>query len=183
MAFCKKCGQQINEGVRFCPACGDSIQFSTTESQGSTVQSPQSTTDDFSTKLGKLNETTDSTNDFDKVDIEQNKVMAILSYFGLLVLVPILAAKNSPFTRFHANQGLILCIVMFAWMIADWILTVLFRAILWNGLGSWSLYSLSSTLLNLVYIVFTILAVIGIINALNGKAKELPVIGKYKILK
>ena len=32
-------------------------------------------------------------------------------------------------------------------------------------------------------IVITVLAVIGIINALNGKAKELPIIGKFKILK
>ena len=32
-------------------------------------------------------------------------------------------------------------------------------------------------------IVITVLAVIGIINAVNGKAKELPIIGKYKILK
>ena len=39
------------------------------------------------------------------------------------------------------------------------------------------------TVLNLVYIVFTVLAVIGIINALNGRAKELPIIGKYRLLK
>ena len=30
---------------------------------------------------------------------------------------------------------------------------------------------------------FTVLAVIGIINALNGRAKELPIIGKYRLLK
>ena len=22
MAFCGKCGQQVNDGVKFCPACG-----------------------------------------------------------------------------------------------------------------------------------------------------------------
>ena len=32
-------------------------------------------------------------------------------------------------------------------------------------------------------IVSVVLAIIGIINAANGKAKELPVIGKFKILK
>ena len=33
--------------------------------------------------------------------------MAILAYFGILVLIPILAAKDSKFARFHANQGLL----------------------------------------------------------------------------
>ena len=31
--------------------------------------------------------------------------------------------------------------------------------------------------------VFAVLAVIGIINAVNGRAKELPLIGKYRLLK
>lgn len=40
-----------------------------------------------------------------------------------------------------------------------------------------------ATLFSLLGIVFLVLAIIGIINAANGKAKELPVIGKYRILK
>jgi len=180
MAFCKKCGQQVNDGVKFCPACGESIQVTTTEQP---VETPKSAADDFSAKLGNLNNTADSTNEFDKADIEQNKVMALLSYLGILVLVPILAAKDSKFARFHANQGLILCIVWFAWFIADYILTAVLRTVLATGLGMWSIYTLCVTLLNLVYLVFTVLAIIGIINVLNGKAKELPVIGKYRILK
>ena len=27
MAFCGKCGQQVNEGVRFCPACGQGLEI------------------------------------------------------------------------------------------------------------------------------------------------------------
>ena len=57
----------------------------------------------------------------------------------------------------------------------------IFRVVLLPG--AWRVYSLLGTILSLVYIVFTVLAIIGIINALNGKAKELPVIGKYKLLK
>lgn len=126
---------------------------------------------------------TDSTNESVQTDIEQNKVMAILSYFGFLVIIPILAAKESPFARFHANQGLALFIAMIGWIIVDNILTAILRAILWRGLELWAIYSLCATILNLVYIVFTVLAVIGIVNALNGKTKELPLIGKFQILK
>ena len=141
------------------------------------------TADALSDKLSGMNKTADLTDQFDKADVEQNKVMAILAYFGILVLIPILAAKDSKFARFHANQGLLLCIAMFGWIIADSVLTALLRAILWRGLGLWSIYSLCGTVLNLVYIVFTVLAVIGIINALNGRAKELPILGKYRLLK
>ena len=47
---------------------------------------------------------------FNTEDVEQNKVFGILSYIGILVLVPILAAKDSQYARFHANQGLVLFI-------------------------------------------------------------------------
>ena len=36
-------------------------------------------------------------------DVQNNKVFAILAYIGILVLVPIFAAKESKFARFHAN--------------------------------------------------------------------------------
>ena len=198
MAFCGKCGQKVEEGVKFCPACGTPLQVNTaqpvnepltqpaaqpiqTEEQVAQAQATAAA-DVLGGKLGKLNDTVDSTAEFAKADIEQNKVMAILSYFGFLVIIPILAAKESKFARYHANQGLILFIAMIGWSIADYILTAILRALLWRSMGLWEIYSLCGTVLNLVYIVFTVLAVIGIVNALNGKAKELPVIGKYKIL-
>ena len=102
--------------------------------------------------------------------------MAILAYFGILVLIPIFAAKESKFARFHSNQGLVLCIAAILYGVAYSILSAVILAI------SWRLYFVIS-LLGLVGVVFAVLAVIGIINAANGKAKELPVIGKFKILK
>lgn len=203
MAFCGKCGQKVEEGVKFCPACGTPLQINAAQPVNETVQQPTTqpapqtvqaegqeatakvtaAADTLGNKLGNLNNTTDSTAGFDKTDIEQNKVMALLSYFGILVFIPIFAAKDSKFARYHANQGLTLFIALFGWWIVDYILTLLLRSLLWRGLGLWEIYSLCGTVLNLVYIIFTVLAVIGIINVLNGKAKELPVIGKYKILK
>lgn len=59
----------------------------------------------FEEKFQNLNNTSDMTSQFDPRDIQNNKVMAILAYFGILVLIPIFAAKESKFARFHANQG------------------------------------------------------------------------------
>ena len=49
----------------------------------------------------------DRTAEFESQDIQDNKVMNILAYIGILVLVPIFAAKNSKVARFSSNQGLI----------------------------------------------------------------------------
>ncbi len=102
--------------------------------------------------------------------------MAILAYFGPLVLIPILAAKDSKFARFHSNQGLVLLVVCILYSIAYSILSAILLAISWR-------LSFVLTILSLCGIVITIWAVLGIINAANGKAKELPFIGKYRLLK
>ena len=47
---------------------------------------------------------------------------------------------------------------------------------------SWRL-AFIGTILSAVSIAFFVLMIIGIVNAANGRAKELPVIGKYRLLK
>lgn len=111
---------------------------------------------------------------FDSNDVAQNKVMGILAYIGFLFIVPLLAAKDSKYARFHANQGLILFIVEFVWGIVYGILAVVLTAI---GLG------ILATILALVNLVFFALMIIGIINACKGTATVLPVIGNITILK
>ena len=130
----------------------------------------------FEDKFSELNNTKDSTSEFSQQDINSNKVMAILAYLGILVLGPIFAAKESKFARFHANQGLVLFLAEIAFYIVLTIVSAIILAI------SWKLYFII-TILSLVWIVFLVLAIIGIINAANGKAKELPVIGKFTLLK
>lgn len=162
MAFCGKCGSQMDDGAKFCPRCGASNEISKQT--------------DYSTKLQNLNDTADTTARFDPQDIQNNKVMAILAYLGILVLVPLFAAKESKFARYHTNQGLVLCITEIAYGIAYSVLSSIILAI------SWRLYFITS-IIGLISLVFLVLLIVGIINAANGRAKELPVIGKFKILR
>ncbi len=101
---------------------------------------------------------------FETEDIEKNKVIAGLAY--LLFFLPLIACPDSKFGRFHANQALILFLVSFAGSavlsfipIIGWLLLPIF------GIG------------------VLVLGILGLINGLNGVAKELPLIGKYRILK
>jgi len=107
----------------------------------------------------------------DPKDAQDNKIMGILAYFGILFLVPYFVAKESKFARFHANQGCILFILM----IAVQVLITVF--------GMISVLSWLSLLLSLLYLVIFVFAIMGIINAAKGEMKELPLIGKYRILK
>ncbi len=175
MAFCGKCGTKVDEGVKFCPSCGATMAAPEQAAQPG-QQTTQNTQNDFADKLQNFNNTADTTADFDPKDVEQNKVMGILAYLSWLVLIPIFAAKGSKFARFHANQGLVLAITEIAWWIVQSILTSILFSISWR-LG------FISTILSLVNIVFLVLLIIGIMNAASGKAKELPIIGKFKILK
>ncbi|MGI5884761.1 MAG: zinc ribbon domain-containing protein [Candidatus Spyradocola sp.] len=125
--------------------------------------------------MSNIFNTPDTTANYSAADIQNNKVMAVLSYIGILVLVPIFAAKDSPFARFHANQGLILFLAEVIFGVANVILTVIF-AFLGPIALLWSIVAF------LVYIAFLVLLILGIINAAQGQAKELPLIGKIRIL-
>lgn len=115
--------------------------------------------------LNNLNNTPDITDQMDPADIEKNKVMGVLAYLSWLVIIPILAAKDSPFARFHSNQGLILAIAAaIIWVVG------MIPVIGW----------IVSLVGNIAIFIFSIL---GLVNVFNGKAKELPLIGKFKILK
>lgn len=172
MKYCIKCGIKVDEGIKFCPSCGNPMEVCAPEQQAP----PVANQNDLSAKLTAFNNTADTTADFDRADIEQNKVMAVLAYLSWLVLIPIFAAPQSKFARYHANQGLVLAIVEIVYAIVYGILSALIYAI------SWRLGFIVS-IIGLVGLVFLVMSVLGIINAANGKAKELPVIGKFRLLK
>lgn len=117
-------------------------------------------------------DTPDYSESFEPKDIEDNKVMALFSYLSWLVLIPIFAAKESKYARFHANQGIILAIIE----IAVWVVFGILSNI--PAIG-WIFVILNS----LCSLACTGLAVLGIVNAVRGKAKELPFIGGIRILK
>lgn len=127
---------------------------------------------DFKETFDQINNTADTTAQFDSNDIQQNKIMAVLSYISWLVLIPLIFANKSRFARFHVNQGLVLAVV-------EVVSIFLLRLLGHLPLIGW-IFSIVASLMGLVCLIF---AIIGIINAASGKAKELPIIGFFKILK
>jgi uncharacterized membrane protein len=83
-------------------------------------------------------------------DIDENKLMAALSYIWAFSVVMMLLKKDSPFVQFHARQGFVLFVISVIFMII---------AVLW-----WA---------NIIVAVYCI---IGIWSAYQGKEWKAPLI-------
>lgn len=105
-----------------------------------------------------------------------DKVFGVLGYFGLLFLVPLLAGKTE-FTRFHANQGLVLFIAEVVLGIVVGIVSIILGFIPFVGV------ILSGILSGALSIASIVLMVMGIVSAAQGEMKPLPIIGGIKIIK
>lgn len=122
----------------------------------------------------------DYTESYDPRDIEDNRVFALLSYIGILFLVPMFLARRSWFARFHANQGLVLFLASALYNVFSRIVVNLVELIF----GFMPIVpGIVSFVLGLVSVLFFVLMVLGILNAVNGGAKELPLIGHFRLFK
>lgn len=94
-------------------------------------------------------------------DVEENKLIAAIGYFGILCLVPLLLRKDSAFAQFHGKQGLVLLIAL--------ILLWAGNVVPFVGQVIWLFGSLAAFCL----------MILGAVNAYNGKAWEMPVLGAF----
>lgn len=100
----------------------------------------------------------------DPADVNENKWIGVLAY--ILFFLPLLAAKQSRFAMYHANQGLVLLIFSLGANIVLGIIPII----------GWILLPIA----NLATLV---LVIMGIIQAANGHLKPLPLIGSITIIK
>lgn len=122
---------------------------------------------------------TDRTDEFSPEDINANRAMGIISYISWVVLVPIFVAKNSPYARFHANQGLILAILETGLGIVSSILRSMFNRIPVVR----TIFDIAGWLVGLLMIPVAVYCIIAFVGAIRGKAMEIPFINSIKILK
>jgi uncharacterized membrane protein len=97
-------------------------------------------------------------------DVKNNKVYAVLAY--IIFFIPLLAAKDSKFAMYHANQGFLLFLLYVS-------LQIVLRVI---PFISWFLLPFAG-------LFCLVLVILGIINAANGQTKPLPLIGHISLLK
>jgi len=112
----------------------------------------------------------------DPADVDKNKIFAVLAYLGILFLVPLLAAKDSRFARYHTNQGVVLFLTAIVAWIGAFMLTFAIAFIPFVKFVGCLIFPA-------VWVGIFVLVVLGIINAAKGECKPLPVIGQFKLIK
>lgn len=103
MAFCAKCGAELEEGAKFCPSCGASVEAKAENNEPAEKKSENGNNNDIG--------------------------MCVLAYLFWLCLVPFFAKKDSEFCQFHAKKGMNVAILESIIIVVQIILSSVFNAI------------------------------------------------------
>jgi uncharacterized membrane protein len=162
MGICNKCGTQMQDGIRFCPACGADMGAAAAALAEQPAQQPyqqqyqpqppqsqqyQQQPAQQSPPMQQQYQQPPMQQQYQQpyqqpyqqqpqlspqADADANKGMAILAY--IIFFIPLLtgAHKSSPFVRHHANQGTVLFLFALVWGIVYSILIGIFTAMLFT---------------------------------------------------
>ena len=175
MAFCNQCGTQIEDGSKFCTACGAPVDRSAAASGGASSQNRRKRSS-TNRNLEQFIAYNDTTAQFKAQDIEANRYVSILAYLHILVIVPWFGVKESPFAQYHAKVGLNLLILH---LIAEIAGSVLHSLIGWIPVVGW-IVGVAFGLLNAV---LWGISIFGIVAAAQGKARALTIMDSFKLIR
>ena len=200
MSYCVKCGAKVDDGIMICPQCGAQIpvlsgRYSGGQGSGDNGTNgqfsggqytygygqqgyDQSSQQGYSQQYGYQAQYCGTEGYFDQNEVRQNKGMGVLSYLGILVLIPLLAGdKRSEYVKHHANQGLVLFILssLVDLVEGEWVWGLHSIIHFGGGIFSW--------IFDILGLAFLVLMVMGIVAACRGERRELPLIGKIKFFK
>lgn len=155
MAFCAKCGAQLNAGSGFCAACGAPSGQSVTTTSGAAAAPAQS-----GASAGMA-----------------NNVAGCLCYlFGWitgLIFLLIDPYKNDKFVRFHAFQSIFLSVGILAIWFAMFFISMILGFIT-RGLSIF----LMGPLMMVIWLGFIVTVIITMIKAYGNQQFKLPIIGE-----
>ena len=126
--------------------------------------------------------TKDHSKEFNKEDVEKNKTNAILCYLPAIPFYFVITGKYklSNYLRFHASQGITLTIF---WIISIFVASLLETLFRRNNYLANDIPFFISIIVYSLYALCFLLSFFGIINTVNDSSKELPLLGKIKIIK
>lgn len=120
-----------------------------------------------------------TTKNFSDKEVKDGKLMAVLSYIGILALIPFFAEKKNKFVIEHAKRGMNLFLVEIIGAVCLYVLACVFTLSI-----ILAILDVLVALAGWAFGIFTIVvSIMGIVNVCNGEVKDLPVIGGIKIIK
>ena len=148
MKICPRCGMQLDDAVAFCPGCGTS----------------------FGVPAAPAYDPYDHTAEYDPQDISDNKVYCMLIYLmGTIgIIIALLAANDSPYTRFHVRQ----CVKI---TVCELLLGFIAAILCWTFIVPIA----AAICMGILFVV----QIICFIRICKGQAKEAPIVCKLGFLK
>ena len=189
MKICANCGTQVADDAAFCNNCGSSLVNNTASEPAqntATVNTdaangpapapapvptpapqPQMQQPYGQQPQYAAYDPADHTSEFDPRDIADNKLFAVIPYFlGILAGIVVgIYVKESPFVKFHIKNAIRLEIAT--------IIALLFAIIPFIG---W-------VVAIVLCLILSVISIIAIVWALQGKAKDLPLVSSIGFLK
>ena len=163
--FCTACGAQADDNAVACPVCG--APFGAPQQAMPQQQMAQPMPGAQPMPQQQMAQPMPGAQQGYQID----KAMCILSYFGILCLIPFFSKKEDQYIQFHAKQGLNLFLIE---IIAGFALGFI------SGLTG---LNFLMTIANLLSTLCLVLEIVGMVNACKGKMEPLPVVGGIKIIK
>lgn len=179
MKTCPKCGNKLGDEALFCNNCGFTMS-NVASDNGAGNPNPQPQPQPANNNSWQNNgqqayqqpyvapvvDPNDHTSEFDPQDIADNKLYAALPYFfGIFGIIAGMMVKDSAFTEFHVKM-IIRYEILYG--ILSLLLIIPIIGLIVFGIGS---------------IVLCIVKIIAIVNVLQGKAKDMPIVGNIEFLK
>lgn len=178
MKTCPKCGKQLEDKASFCIFCGAPLIEKAPSDGAETAEAEkkEDVNENASEEKAYQHEPyrqpytpfdpADHTSDFDPEDIAENKLFASMPYFfSIIGIIVALMVPGSPFIRFHVKNEMRFLIV-----------SVLSCIPLLVPVLGWAVGGILLT-------VIAALKILAIIWVLQGKAKDIPLIGSIDFLR
>lgn len=189
--ICPKCFNLLDDDAKTCPFCNSSLQNTVTsiidespefinEFYGDDTTSPKATNMQIETHPDILsddvkfavhnNEIRSNIPPQQSRKNSQEKILAIIAYFGWLCLVPLLAGKTE-FSKTHGKRGLVILII-------NKIAKILLPAL--NNYNSIAEVPPTKIIFAMIFyviqIALVVLCIMGLVYAITEKNKKLPII-------
>lgn len=189
---CPKCNKVIKNTDMFCSGCG--AELNKKNKKSSKKKDSSFNQDEIFNKIGdnleKILDTEDTSKDYTKKDVDDNKGLALLAYLGPLALVPYFYNKNSKYVKYHAVQGMNLLVIWIIYaIVASLLYMIKFTKSCEHYMGGIITNCVKVTPfwvripVDIVGMIIFAIAVIGVFYALTGKAKKLPLVDKVTVFK
>ena len=216
MTFCRNCGQQLSDDAVFCAACGTPVntdQKAQPEQPQAQPEQPQAQPEQPQAQPEQAQQEQQTQQTQAQQPYQQQyrqqyqqrpaapaypvtptekgeKGFALLSYLGILLLVPLLVKDKSEYCMFHVYEGAKLCACATVYSIFTSIILTIVGAIFpphlkYTYYSSYLEPSIPHIILSVIFgigsVFFIVLAILGIISAVKGYKKPLPLLDQINL--